>query len=103
MIEVLQILADATTNCIGNGNVCETGLPQVAATGNQLRTILQIIMGVLAAVAVLMVTIGGFRYVTSEGNPENTKKARSTIVYALIGLVVAISAEAIVSFFLNGV
>lgn len=104
MVELLQVLADAATNCIGNGsNVCETNLPNVAASGAQLRTILQIVMGVLAAIAVLMITIGGFRYVISEGNPESTKKARSTILYALVGLVVAISAEVIVTFFLNGV
>lgn len=56
------------------------------------------ILRVTALVAVAYVIIGGIKYTTSQGEPENTKKARETIVNALIGLVIAIVAASIVSF-----
>lgn len=49
-------------------------------------------------VAVGFIIYGGIRYMTSQGNPEQTAKAQSTIVDALIGLVIAIMAVALVSF-----
>jgi len=82
---------------------CETGLPVVGAGGAQLQQILQIVFGVLAALAVLFIIIGGLRYITSQGNPQETAKARDTIIYALIGLVVAVLAQVIVLYVLDKV
>lgn len=76
---------------------CETGLPNVAANQASLSQITQLFFGIIAAVAVLMIVISGLRFITAQGNPQETAKARSTIIYSLIGLVVAIMAEAIVS------
>lgn len=75
----------------------QTNLPQVGATGNQLQYILQIVCAVLAVVAVLMIVISGLRFITAQGNPQEVGKAKNTIVYALIGLLVAVVAQAIVS------
>jgi hypothetical protein len=83
----LYNLAMASVNCL-NGDVCNTGLPQVNAGSSELQTILQIVFGIMAAVAVLFVVIGGFRFVLSEGNPESTSKARNTIIYSLVGLAI---------------
>lgn len=77
------------------------GLPRATANGGALSTALNIIIGIVAAVSVLFVVIGGLRYVLSAGDPQAAAKARSTIIHALIGLVVALSAEAIVSFVLD--
>lgn len=96
-----KLLAAATVNCGSSTNLCNTGLPQVNAGSNELTTIFQIVFGILAAIAVLIIVIGGFKFVLSEGNPENTTKARNTIIYALIGLSIALSAEALVSFVLG--
>jgi len=76
----------------------DTNLPQVNADGSTLNTILQIIIGIVAALSVLFIVIGGLRFVLSDGDPQGASKARSTVVYALVGLVIAISAEAIVAF-----
>lgn len=89
------------TNCGAGGTVCQTGLPSVSASNSQLQTLLQITFGILAGIAVLMIVIGALRYVISEGNPESTKKARATIIYAVVGLVICISAEAVVAFALS--
>lgn len=62
--------------------------------------IFSVIVGVLA---VIMIIYAGFRYVTSGGNPENTKSARNTILYAIIGLVIVAFAQLIVKFVLSKV
>lgn len=56
---------------------------------------------ILGAIAVVMVIIGGIRYTTSGGDPQQTKAAKDTVLYAVIGLVVALLAYAIVAFIVN--
>jgi hypothetical protein len=83
------------------GNDCKTGLPQGAANSANLQNILQIVFAILAALSVLFIVIAGLRFITAQGNPQEVGKAKSTIVYALIGLLVALLAEAIVAFTLG--
>lgn len=78
-----------------------TQLPTVAASSSELQTILQILFAILGALAVLFIVIGGFSYVASGGEAQAMKKAKNTIMYAIVGLVVAILAEAIVTFVLG--
>lgn len=52
----------------------------------------------IGAVSVIMIIVGGFRFVISQGNPQATKAARETILYAVIGVVVAALAYAAVGF-----
>lgn len=73
-------------------------LPQPSAGPDELRTILSIVFGIIGALALLMITVSGLRYITSAGNPDKTAKAKNGIIYSIIGLVVAISAEAIVAY-----
>ena len=79
----------------------QTGLPRPAASDKQLQLGMQIAIGILAAISVLMIVIAGFRYIAGQGSPEEVAKARSTITYAIIGLLVAISAQVIVTFVLD--
>ncbi len=92
---------------VGTGGTNSTGpsvtlntnvLPHTAASNTTLKTILSIVLGVVGALSLLFVTIGGFRYVLSQGDPQATSKAKSTILYALIGLIIAGVAQAIVTF-----
>ena len=85
------LLTIATSISAGN-------LPTPSANRNEVTTILSIVLGIIGALALLMITISGMRYITSAGNPEKTAKAKNGIVYSLVGLVVAISAEALVTF-----
>ena len=80
---------DTSTNCLSR-------LPEVAANEKQLQNGLAIVFGVLAAIAVIVIILGAISFITSEGNPENISKSKKTVIYALIGLVIALSAEAIV-------
>lgn len=66
-----------------------------------IKTIVNMMLFLLGVIAVIMIIIGGFRYATSNGDPGTTKAAKDTILYAVIGLVVAILAYAIVNFVVN--
>ena len=60
--------------------------------------ILNAVIGLLGVIAVVVVVIGGFNYMTSGGDPGKVKKAKDTILYGLIGMVVCVLAAAIVNF-----
>jgi hypothetical protein len=91
---------DSSGVCASNGQPDACGLPQTASASG-IQSILQIALGVLAALSVLFIVIGGLRMVLSQGSPEDTSKGRSTMIYALVGLVLALIAEAFVSFVLD--
>jgi len=66
-----------------------------------LTDIINIFSIVVGVVAVIMIIFGGFKYITSAGNQENIKTAKTTIIYAIIGLVIVALAQIIVKFVLN--
>ena len=63
--------------------------------------ILIAIIGVLALVAVVVMIVVGVSYMTSSGDAGKVKKAKDTILYGLIGLVVCVLAFAIVNFVIS--
>lgn len=62
------------------------------------RTITNVLLFIIGAVSVIMLIIGGFKYVTSQGDSSKVTEAKNTILYAIIGLIVAILAFAVISF-----
>jgi hypothetical protein len=66
-----------------------------------IGTSINILAWIIGVVAVIMVIFGGFRFVTSTGDSNSVASARSTIVYALIGLMVAVFAQIILHFVLT--
>lgn len=67
----------------------------------QVKTVTNTLLLVIGIVAVIMLIVGGFRYVLSGGNEKNTAAAKDTILYAIIGIVVALLSYAIVNFVLG--
>ena len=53
---------------------------------------------VVGAVSVIMIIIGGLKYVVSMGNAKRVENAKNTILYAIVGVVVAICSYAVVNF-----
>jgi hypothetical protein len=78
-------------------------LPHVAASRAELQTILAIVFGIVGALSVLFITISGMRYILSNGDPQKAARAKDGIIYALVGIVIAISAEAIVAFVIGNI
>ncbi len=66
-----------------------------------LSTIINIFSLVVGIVAVIMVIIGGFNYITSGGNEGKVSTAKNTILYAVIGLIIVAFAQALVRFVIN--
>jgi|GEM_PF-125005 len=77
---------------------CPTG--SESALSNLIKTIISILSLVVGIVAVIMVIVGGFKFITSGGDSAKTASARSTIVYALVGILVAAFAQVLVHFVL---
>lgn len=83
-------------NCIRDGaNTTQTAGPSTSLE-DSIESITNILLYVLGAIAVIMLVIGGIKYTTSNGNADQIKSAKNTIMYAIIGIVVAILAFAIV-------
>lgn len=65
------------------------------------QTIVNVLLFIIGAVAVIMLIIGGIRYVVSGGDQAQVTGAKNTILYAIIGIVVAVLAYAVVNFVLG--
>ena len=66
-----------------------------------ILNIIQVTIGVLALVAVIVIIFAGVQYTTSAGDTGKVKKAKDSILYGIVGLVIAILAFAIVNFVLS--
>lgn len=92
---------DASTGSISEGAECVK--PTNAATNlfgenSVFVTVTNVLLFVIGAVAVIMLIIGGVRYVVSAGDQAAVTGAKNTIMYAIIGIVVAFLAYAAVNF-----
>lgn len=61
-------------------------------------TITNVMLFIVGGVSVLMIIIGGLRYVLSGGDSGNVSAAKNTILYAIVGIIVSLLAYAVVSF-----
>ena len=65
------------------------------------KTITNVLLFIIGAVAVIMLIIGGIRYTVSGGDSGAVTSAKNTILYAVVGIIVAVLAYAIVNFVLT--
>lgn len=85
-------------NTIGN-------IPDIGGSNADIRTtivnIIKAVLNFMALVAVVLIVIAGIRLVISQGDEGEKDKAKKTIVYVIIGLIVIVLARAIVQFVAN--
>ena len=62
------------------------------------RTITNVLLFIIGAISVIMLIIGAIRYTTSNGDQQAVQNAKNTILYAVVGLVIAILAFAAINF-----
>ena len=67
----------------------------------RIRAVLNVVYLWVGIIAVIVIVIGGIRYMTSQGEPDKIKGAKNTIIYSLIGLIVTLAAFAITNFVLG--
>lgn len=65
---------------------------------SRVWTVVQFALGILGGIAIIMIVIGGMKYTLSNGDSSQLTSAKNTILYSVIGLVVAMLASAIVLF-----
>lgn len=80
---------------------CDSADDGQAGFKKLIKKVINIFSIVIGTVAVIMIIIGGFRYIISGGDSSATKGAKDTIMYAVIGLVVVLFAQVIVIFVLS--
>lgn len=68
-----------------------------------IDTLLTLMFSVMGGIALLVIIIAGMQFVLSRGDAEKAAKARRTIIYAAVGLVIAVMAFTIVSFVVGSV
>jgi hypothetical protein len=73
-------------------------LSRFSNLGELAGTIITVLLIFIAVLAVGALIYGGYQYITSAGNPESAGKAKSTITWGIIGLIVAFAAYIIVDF-----
>lgn len=105
VVSAVGVKAMAATS---GANTAQNAINSIAPSGTNsnlnafITNIINVLIAVIGVAAVLMLIIGGFRYVFSQGNEKAVSGAKDTILYAIIGIVVAILAFAIVNFVIGG-
>ena len=107
LLQTPDVFAAATTpkdqicagvNVVSGGTGCTAGDAQVNKVVDAVITVFSIVVGIAA---VIMIMVGGFKYITANGDAGAVGSAKKTITYAIVGLVVVAMAQFIVQFVLN--
>ena len=103
---VLFLVVDkvSAVGTIGGGATSARGQDQpttLFGIGGTFQTVTNVLLYIIGAIAVIMLVIGGLRYVISGGNTEQVNAAKNTILYAIVGIIIAILAYAIIQFVIN--
>ena len=80
---------------------CAGAETQAKKVDSTIASALNLFSAVIGIIAVVMIMIGGIKYITSQGDSAQTNRAKNTILYAAIGLVVAALSQVIVRFVLS--
>lgn len=106
-------VASAATDILGkacngegaNSAACRgrTGQDPLTGPSGVLNTVTNIMAWIAGVAAVIFLVVGGIKYITAAGAPAEVQKAKETIIYALIGLIVIVLARAIITFVLGSI
>lgn len=83
-----NLTCDSTTGLNCNAGTTVNGL---------IKTVISWLLGIAFAVAVLFLIVGGFLYITAGGNEEQVEKGKSTVINAIIGIVIIVLSYVIIS------
>ena len=79
-------------------NAATTGEMRGKSVDNTVGSIVNVLLWVVGILSVTMIVWSGFKYITSAGDTSKLASAKSTLIYAVVGLIIAILAYAIVTF-----
>jgi len=99
------IFDDAKDQACAGLQLDENGQCTEEAGGQGISAVLKTVLGILSLIvgiiSVIMIIIGGIRYATSQGDSAATSAAKNTVIYAIVGLVIAAISQVIVRFVLG--
>lgn len=102
LVAVPVYAADTTEQSSGIWDGCEGVASDICKDKTQatdiVKRLINVFLFAIGALAVIMIIHSGFKYTTSRGDAEGVKSAKNTLLYAVIGLIVASMAFAIVNF-----
>ena len=100
MDKALAPAANAEQSLQGGANDAKgNGMKDGVGDANSLvKDVVNIILWIVGILSVIMLVWGGIKYTTSAGDSNKVTSAKNTIIYAVIGLIIAILAYAIVNF-----
>ncbi len=94
----LPVYADAKDEVKKGADMTNSGGSAKQDLPDIITTIINVMLFIAAALAVIMIIYGGIRYITAHGDEKQVKVAKDTIVYSVAGLIIAILAYALVTF-----
>ena len=103
---VTTLVADSTSAQLdlesGINSAKGTGTPDnVTEDDGLIKKVVNLLLWAIGIISVIMIIIGGIRYTISQGDSSAVTSAKNTILYSIIGLIVAILAYAAVDFVIN--
>lgn len=87
---------------VGTADGCSGGSGGVSVEG-VVRTVINLLSYAVGVVSVIMIIIGGFKYIMAAGDSNQIQSAKNTILFAIVGLVIVAIAQVIVQFVINEV
>ena len=97
-------LTDGINSATGDTSACgdtgSSGTGGIQTIAQKIVNLLSLIVGI---VAVIMIIVGGFRYIASGGASDKVSGAKNTLIYAIVGLIIVALAQFIVRFVLGNV
>lgn len=88
-------LGTGSAGCTPDGGAATSKVNQI------IKLVINIFSIIVGVVAVIMIIVGGLKYITSGGDSNNVTSAKNTILYAIIGLIIVALAQVIVRFVLG--
>ena len=87
---------------VGNSSICQaTGADPLTGPNGTLNKVVTALAMVAGIVSVIFVIVGGIKFIFANGDSSAVSSAKKTVIYALIGLVVAVLSREIIAFVLS--
>jgi hypothetical protein len=109
-LSVSMVVGPQTASADAKSDVCSgigtaSGGKGCGTSGTSLTDVVGAVINILSVmagvIAVIMILVAGFRYITSGGDSGKVSSAKGALIYAVVGLIVAAMAQAIVRFVLD--
>lgn len=106
-LPAIPAFADPVTSqgCNVAGNVSsycnQNGSNPIAGPNGVINKAVRLISIIGGVAAVITIIIGGFLFISSGGDPNSVKNARTTIIYAVVGLIIIAASQAIITFIVD--